>query len=202
MLIVCGARRWLSTALRKKRPATSRFALSLKLTVLPARSTARYKWRHSPRILTQTSRRPGRLAEQTVASISLEVRCVVLHPAQNGHRHAALGNHLHQVSQAQLELKIPAHTQDNYFAVKVTRSNSPCTLFSLPTADPKPVQPRHPAGRQEQNRGVRKKERFGSEATRARADQMAGSKPSRSQKIIPAYRKEAAPDRLAEACVR
>src|SRR5260221_425276 len=35
------------------------------------------------------------------------------------HRQAALGHHLHQVSQAQLESKIPAHAQDDDFAVEV-----------------------------------------------------------------------------------
>jgi hypothetical protein len=35
------------------------------------------------------------------------------------HRQAALGHHLHQVSQAQLEAKIPAHAQDDDFAVEV-----------------------------------------------------------------------------------
>src|SRR5260221_842282 len=35
------------------------------------------------------------------------------------HRQAALGHHLHQVSQAQLEAKIPGHAQDDNFAVEV-----------------------------------------------------------------------------------
>src|SRR5512133_270078 len=35
------------------------------------------------------------------------------------HRQAALGHHLHQVSQAQLESKIPTHAQDNDLAVEV-----------------------------------------------------------------------------------
>jgi hypothetical protein len=55
----------------------------------------------------------------------LELRCVVLHPTHDGrmrHRQAPLGHHLHQVSQAQLEPKIPAHAQDNDFAVKMTTS--------------------------------------------------------------------------------
>src|ERR1700739_1641955 len=34
-------------------------------------------------------------------------------------RQAAFGHHLHQVSQAQLEAKIPAHAQDDDLAVKV-----------------------------------------------------------------------------------
>src|SRR5216684_1677385 len=52
----------------------------------------------------------------------LKLRCVAPHPAHNGrmrHRQAALGHHLHQVSQAQLESKIPAHAQDDDFAVEV-----------------------------------------------------------------------------------
>src|SRR5205807_10082241 len=36
------------------------------------------------------------------------------------HRQAALGHHLHQVSQAQLKSKIPAHAQDDDVAVEVT----------------------------------------------------------------------------------
>jgi len=36
-----------------------------------------------------------------------------------GQRQAAFGHHLHQVSQAQLEAKIPAHAQDDDLAVKV-----------------------------------------------------------------------------------
>src|SRR6266436_2948302 len=45
-------------ALRKNAlaAATSRLRLSLKSTVLPVRSTARYRWRHSPRILTWSRR--------------------------------------------------------------------------------------------------------------------------------------------------
>src|SRR5258708_7136402 len=35
------------------------------------------------------------------------------------HRQAALGHHLHQVSQTQLESKIPAHAQNDDFAVEV-----------------------------------------------------------------------------------
>src|SRR5260370_32495211 len=35
------------------------------------------------------------------------------------HRQAALGHHLHQISQAQLESKVPAHAQDDDFAVEV-----------------------------------------------------------------------------------
>ena len=45
-----------------------------------------------------------------------------MHPAHDGgvgHRQAAFGHHLHQVSQAQLEAKIPAHAQDDDLAVKV-----------------------------------------------------------------------------------
>jgi hypothetical protein len=36
-----------------------------------------------------------------------------------GQRQAAFGHHLHQVSQAELEAKIPAHAQDDDLAVKV-----------------------------------------------------------------------------------
>src|SRR5580692_2730702 len=36
-----------------------------------------------------------------------------------GQRQAAFGHHLHQVSQAQLEAKIPAHAQDDDLAVEV-----------------------------------------------------------------------------------
>src|SRR4029077_10885879 len=53
-VIVCGQRCWHLIALRKNAlaAATSRLGLSLKSTVRPARSTARYRQRHSPRIFT------------------------------------------------------------------------------------------------------------------------------------------------------
>jgi hypothetical protein len=35
------------------------------------------------------------------------------------HRQAALGHHLHQISQPQLKSKIPAHAQDDDFPVEV-----------------------------------------------------------------------------------
>src|ERR1700674_1322928 len=52
----------------------------------------------------------------------LELRGVALHPAHNGrmrHRQAALGHHLHQVTQTDLEPEIPANAQDDDFAVEV-----------------------------------------------------------------------------------
>jgi hypothetical protein len=52
----------------------------------------------------------------------LEIRRLALHPAHDGcvrHRHTALGHHLYQVSKAKLESKIPAHAQNDDFAVEV-----------------------------------------------------------------------------------
>src|ERR1700732_2733245 len=52
----------------------------------------------------------------------LELRGVALHPAHNGrmrHRQAALGHHLHQVTQTDLEPEIPPNAQDDDFAVEV-----------------------------------------------------------------------------------
>src|ERR1700731_5107192 len=51
-----------------------------------------------------------------------ELRGVALHPAHNGrmrHRQAALGHHLHQVTQTDLEPEIPPNAQDDDFAVEV-----------------------------------------------------------------------------------
>jgi hypothetical protein len=51
------------------------------------------------------------------------------------HRQAALGHHLHQVLQTQLESKIPGHAQDDDFPVEVATLEQLPTVFSLPIAD-------------------------------------------------------------------
>src|SRR5467141_979473 len=64
-----------------------------------------------------TGRPPG----QTGASVS-RTPGIALHPAYDRrmrHRQAALGHHLYQVAQTELEPKIPAHAQDDDFAVEV-----------------------------------------------------------------------------------
>src|SRR5512133_45214 len=54
------------------------------------------------------------------------------------HRQAALGHQLHQVSQAQLESKIPTHAQDNDLAVEVAaleqRLHAPQLAHCRPSA--------------------------------------------------------------------
>src|SRR6516162_5509074 len=70
------------------------------------------------------SRRPamtGRLLGKSAPAF-LKLRRVALHPAHDRrmrHRQAALAHHLHQVSQAQLKAKIPAHAKDDHVAVEV-----------------------------------------------------------------------------------
>src|SRR5271156_2127603 len=51
-------------------------------------------------------------------------------------RQAALGHHLHQVSQAELEAKIPAHAQDDDLAVKVATLEQLLDAHQLPHAHP------------------------------------------------------------------
>src|SRR4029077_15946153 len=77
--------------------------------------------------------RPGK-----TAPAFLELRGVALHPAHDRgmrHRQAALGHHLYQVAQTELEPKIPAPAQDDDFAVEVATQNTPATAFSLPIDD-------------------------------------------------------------------
>src|SRR5713226_9444900 len=52
------------------------------------------------------------------------------------HRQAALGHHLHQVSQTHLESKIPAHAQDDDFAIEVATLEQ--LLHALPLAHCRP----------------------------------------------------------------
>ncbi|HSZ89077.1 MAG TPA: hypothetical protein VK822_06835 [Acetobacteraceae bacterium] len=45
-----------------------------------------------------------------------------MHPTHNGgvgHRQAALGHHLHQIPEAELEAQVPPHAQDDDLAIKV-----------------------------------------------------------------------------------
>src|SRR5580658_995298 len=61
------------------------------------------------------------------------------HPTHNGRmgqRQAAFGHHLHQVSQAQLEAKIPAHAQDDDLAVKVAALEQSLDAHQLAHAHP------------------------------------------------------------------
>src|ERR1700748_2935121 len=61
------------------------------------------------------------------------------HPTHNGRmgqRQAAFGHHLHQVSQAQLEAKIPAHAQDDDLAVKVATLEQLLDAHQLAHAHP------------------------------------------------------------------
>src|SRR5271163_1944908 len=51
-------------------------------------------------------------------------------------RQAAFGHHLHQVSQAQLEAKIPAHAQDDDLAVKVATLEQLLDAHQLAHAHP------------------------------------------------------------------
>src|ERR1700738_1525019 len=67
---------------------------------------------------------PPRLADRpgNPSPAFLQLRCVALPPTHDGrmrHRQATLGHHLHQVAQTELESKIPAHAQDDDFAVEV-----------------------------------------------------------------------------------
>src|SRR6476660_8180564 len=69
----------------------------------------------------------------------LELRCVSPHPTHNGRmcqRQAAFGHHLHQVSQTQLEAKIPAHAQDDDLAVKVATLEQLLDAHQLALAHP------------------------------------------------------------------
>ena len=59
------------------------------------------------------------------------------HDGGVGHRHATLGHHLHQISEAELEAQVPPHAQDDDLAVKVPTLNSsskPCNLAIAPTS--------------------------------------------------------------------
>jgi hypothetical protein len=58
-----------------------------------------------------------------------------------GQRQAAFGHHLHQVSQAQLEAKIPAHAQDDDLAVEVATLEQCSTPISLPMPTPPAARP-------------------------------------------------------------
>jgi hypothetical protein len=52
-----------------------------------------------------------------------------------GHRQATLGHHLDEVSQAQLEPKIPAHAQNDDFAVEVSARKQIVQILQLPITD-------------------------------------------------------------------
>jgi hypothetical protein len=56
------------------------------------------------------------------------------------HREATLGHHLHQVSQTELEPKIPAHAQDDDFAVEVATLKQLRYGLQLAYRRPQPVQ--------------------------------------------------------------
>src|ERR1700722_2197442 len=83
---------------------------------------------------SMTGRPPGRTASSASRT---PVRSP--HPTHNGRmgqRQAALGHHLHQVSQAQLEAKIPAHAQDDDLAVKVATLEQLLDAHQLAHAHP------------------------------------------------------------------
>ena len=68
----------------------------------------------------------------------LELRGVALDPAHDRgvrHRQAALGHHLHQVAQTELEPKIPAHAQNDDFAVEVATLEQLRYRLQLPIGD-------------------------------------------------------------------
>src|ERR1700730_13515592 len=86
-----------------------------------------------------TGRPPG----QTGAAF-LELRGEALHPAHDRrmrHRQAALGHHLHQVAQTELEPKIPAHAQDDDFAVEVATLEQLRYRLQLAHRRPQPAPP-------------------------------------------------------------
>src|ERR1700738_3272014 len=56
------------------------------------------------------------------------------------HRQAPLGHHLHQVAQTELEAKIPAHAQDDDFAVAVATLEQLRYRLQLAHRRPQPVQ--------------------------------------------------------------
>src|SRR5260221_14325317 len=56
------------------------------------------------------------------------------------HRQATLGHHLHQISQTQLESKIPAHAQDDDFPVEVATLEQLLYGLWLAHRRPQPVQ--------------------------------------------------------------
>src|ERR1700744_6193414 len=63
----------------------------------------------------------------------------MMHPTHNGgvgHRQAALGHHLHQIPEAQLEAQVPPHAQDDDLAIKVPPVKHPFTSGSLAIASP------------------------------------------------------------------
>src|ERR1700738_3203777 len=56
------------------------------------------------------------------------------------HRQAPLGHHLHQVAQTELEAKVPAHAQDDDFAVEVATLEQLRYRLQLAHRRPQPVQ--------------------------------------------------------------
>src|SRR6267378_3504310 len=85
-----------------------------------------------------TGRPPGK-----PAPAFLELRGVALHPAHDRgmrHRQAALSHHLYQVAQTELEPKIPAHAQDDDFAVEVATLEQLRYRLQLAHRRPQPAQ--------------------------------------------------------------
>jgi hypothetical protein len=73
----------------------------------------------------------------------LELRGVALHPAHDRrmrHRQAALGHHFHQIAQTELEPKIPAHAQNDDFAVEVATFEQLRHRLQLAHGRPQPSQ--------------------------------------------------------------
>src|ERR1700733_7290274 len=70
--------------------------------------------------LVDAPRRTYRPRELVPAT--LELRNIMMHPTHNGgvgHRQAALGHHLHQIPETELEAQVPPHAQDDDLAIKV-----------------------------------------------------------------------------------
>src|SRR5271165_6749556 len=89
--------------------------------------------------LVDAPRRPGRPREPVPPA--LELWRIMVHPAHNGgvgHRQAALGHHLHQVPEAELEAQVPPHAQHDDLTIEVatleqfvqTREPSHLTAFN------------------------------------------------------------------------
>jgi len=100
-------------------------------------STARVDGRHGSAEMDRGAV-PAAFGYGILDERAIELRCVALHPAHVGrlrHRQAALAHQLHQVSQAQLKSKKPAHAQDDDPPVGVGPLNGASTFFSVAIAN-------------------------------------------------------------------
>src|SRR5664279_4427207 len=80
-----------------------------------------------------------------------ELRCIPLHPSQDGgvsKVQSALRHHLDQIAKAELVAQIPAHAQDDHFAVEVPPSKQPLDAVQFAHRWPSTLQrPMYPTGR-------------------------------------------------------